>query len=242
MRVLLLLAVLVCGGATAADVNLAAASNLNQVLPALIKNFAARYPQYDISVSYGASGTLSQQISRGAPYDIFLSASPKYVDYLARLGFVVKRHPFARGKLVLYYNQRFSPPPSGLRDLLRNEVTRVVIANPEYAPYGKAAVYCFKYYGIYEKIKNKLIFASNVSQAAQMAAHGADAALIALPLAQHRALAKSGNYLVLPGVCNTALLEEVALINRTKPAQLFFNYLSSSEAAAILRSYGYETP
>ena len=242
LRLVLLLVLLTISNTAAASLKLAAASNLNQVLSKLILEFNKSNPQIDISITYGASGTLSQQIALGAPYDIFLSASPEYVDRLAKLGLIANRRVFAYGRLALYYSRRINLTPENIYGLLQKSVDRIVIANPKHAPYGRAAVECLIFYNIYDITKNKLIYAANVSQAAQMAIHGADAALIALPLVYNLNMKNFGGYLELPINCHTPLLHEVVIINPSHPANEFFNFLISKEAAVILSSYGYEVP
>jgi len=239
---LLLIFSLFCGSAAAAGLRVAAAANLNQVLPELITAFEQSYPDIRVKVSYGASGTLSQQISRGAPYEVFISASPKYVDYLENLDLVARRQPFALGRLVLFWSRRLDPPLKDVSDLTRADVERVVVANPEHAPFGQAAIDCLRHYGVYEEVSAKLIYAANVSQAAQMALHGADAALIALPLARNPNMIKAGNYLDPGQECHSPLLQEVAVVKDTGAADRFLDFLSSPIAARILRAHGYDIP
>lgn len=231
------------GSAAAAErLQLAAAANLNQVLPVLVSKFELAYPQIKVGVTYGASGTLSQQIERGAPYDLFLSASPAYIDYLAKRNLITKRKVFARGRLVLYYRKNLQPAPTSLTDLTRGDINRVVVANPQHAPYGQAAVACLRHYGVYEKLVDRLIYAANVSQAAQMALHGADAALIALPLARNPAMSSSGGFVELPQNCHQPLLQEAAALNDKEAANSFLDFLTSPAAGVILRDYGYDSP
>jgi len=233
---------LVAGSASAAGLRLAAAANLNQVLPELVSVYEKLHPDVTVAVSYGASGTLSQQIERGAPYDVFLSASPEYVDYLARRGRVSARRVFARGRLVLYYSKRLNPPPRDLADLAAKKGVRVAVANPEHAPYGRAALSCLRSAGVYEELAGRLVFAANVSQAAQMALHGADAALIALPLARNPALERAGGYLELPQSCHQPLYQEAAVVRQSAAAGSFLDFLASPEAQRLLRAYGYDSP
>jgi len=224
------------------ELRIAAAANLSQVLPELASAYKTHHPQTKIEITYGASGTLSQQIARGAPYDVFLSASPEYISYLEGRGLVKGRRTIARGKLVLFYHKRILPPPKGPADLKRNDVRRIVVANPEHAPFGAAAIACLKNYGIYEEIKAKLIYAANVSQAAQMAVHGADAALISLSLALNPNLKKTGSYVELPESCHAPLYQEAAALSDREASISFLDFLTSTEAQSILRQFGYESP
>ena len=235
-------AALLLGGATATNLHLAAASSLNQVLPELISTFERQHPEITVFVNYGASGSLSQQIKLGAPFDVFLSASPSYIDFLSNFGLVANRQAFARGKLALFYKRNSDRRIARLNDLIRDEINKIAVANPQYAPYGQAALNCLEYYKIYEKLKPKLVYAASVSQAAQMAIYSTDAAFIALPLALTQEMLQIGSYLEVPCDCYRPLILEAAVIKDSDYATQFVNFLTTPEALGILRSHGYETP
>jgi len=239
---LALLTLLLVPAAFAADLRIAAAANLNQVLPELISSFKKERPDIRASVTYAASGTLVQQITMGAPYELFLSANPKYVDFLEGRKLVLNRQAFARGRLVLYYSKFIKPPPAAVADLTRTDIDCVVIANPLHAPYGSAAVSCLRFYHVLEEVRPKLVYAANVSQAAQMSVRGADAAFIALPFAKSPELLKNGGFVTLPDECHPPLIQEAALLRPVEAARAFLTFLASDRARSILGRYGYDPP
>ena len=246
MRFLLLFAfaLLSFGSAEGGVLRIAAAANLNQVLPALLSAYHISHPKTMLIVSYGSSGSLSQQIARGAPYHVFLSASPRYIEYLDSKGLLSDSKPFAEGRLVLYLKSAFAERPPEVHRLLKSDVKRIVIANPEFAPYGVAAISCMKHSGIYQHVAGKLIYADNVSQAAQMTLVAADAAFLALPLASSEALQKRGTFTVLGDDCHQPLLQIAAITKegQSQSARAFLAFLGSKTAIRIISNYGYGIP
>ncbi|NJO93058.1 MAG: molybdate ABC transporter substrate-binding protein, partial [Chloroflexia bacterium] len=166
----------------AQTVRVAAAGNLRSILDEIKEKYVTAYPKVKIDVVLGASGALTQQILNGASFDIFMSADKIYPDKLKAQGAAageVKTYAF--GKLVLWSNTL--DVSKGIDMLLDKSVSRIAIAKPDVAPYGARAVECLKYYGIYEKVKDKLVYADNIAQAAQFAQSGnAEVAFLAQAL------------------------------------------------------------
>jgi molybdate transport system substrate-binding protein len=160
---------------------IAAASDLRPALTTLAAQYERQTGQR-ITVTYGASGQLAKQLANGAPYALFASASVDYVDEVlaAGRGDRSTRAIYAYGRLAVW-----SPDhPVALAQLAQPSVRTVAIANPEHAPYGKAAVQALRAAGLYSTVKPKLVFGDNVAAAQQLAASGnADAAIIGRSLA-----------------------------------------------------------
>jgi molybdate transport system substrate-binding protein len=156
-------------------IRVAAASDLQTVLPKLIERFKSESPNDTVEPIFGASGQLATQIEAGAPFDLFLSANEKYVRTLESKG-LVKRPiaTYAIGKLVLAVNQHSVPGAlvSRLEDIARPEIKKIAIANPEVAPYGAAAVQVLKRAGLWEKVEPKVVRADTVRQALQFVETG----------------------------------------------------------------------
>lgn len=187
LAVLLLGLVLMAGcrrpaGPAAAPVRVAAASDLQGALDEVRAAFTARTGR-PVQVSYGASGLLMRQIAQGAPYDLFLAAGPAFLDPLVRSSRVASdsRAAYAVGHLCLW--TAAGAPARTVFDLLRPEVRRVALANPEHAPYGQAAQTALQRAGLYERLRPRLVFGENVRQALRYAETGhVDAALVACSL------------------------------------------------------------
>ncbi len=238
----LLALILLFGPAHAQALRVAAAANLSPALAEVVAAFERTHPGVQVGVTYGASGQLAEQVRLGAPFQLFLSASPVYVERLAREGKVLEQRPFARGRLVLFLPRRLGIAPEGLEVLARPQVRRIVLANPEHAPYGVAALAALKRSGLYPRVAGKLIFAANVGQAAQMAVQGADAGLISLAAARHPGLRARGSYWLAPRTLHPPLIQVAALLADDASARLFLNFLTSDETAAIWRRHGLERP
>ncbi len=230
-RLFLLLFLL--GSALAQPVTVAAASSLGPALKAL----AARFQEEGgapVRLVLASSGKLYGQIRAGAPYDLYLPASPRY-----RRGLEPEAEaPLARGVLALYF-----PPHTGLtavrlEQLADPRVRRVAIANPRSAPYGAAAVAALKAAGVWSRVKAKLVYGESVAQAARIAAFAADAGLIDLG----SALRLAGSHRRLPPGRDPPIVYPALLLKDRPEARTFFAYLLSEPAQRTLAAFGLERP
>src|SRR5579863_3507337 len=144
---ILVLTLLTSAFAQAADLHIAAAANLSNVLPDLSTTFE-RQTKIHIVPSLGATAQLTQQIENGAPFDVFLSADVEHVDQLIKNGFVFSnsRSIYARGQLVVWAPRRTDLHTLG--ELTKSDVRAIAIAKPELAPYGEAAIEALKSAGL----------------------------------------------------------------------------------------------
>ena len=251
---LLTIFALLGSGASAQQLNVAAAADLSYAL----KHLAAGFEQKTgnkVGLSFGASGNLYAQIQNGAPYDLFFSADAEYPRKLAEAGLIDKSslQTYATGHLVLWL-------PKSMRTLagdgtitgdriaailLRPEVKRIAIANPEHAPYGRAAMAALAGLGIKDKVESKLVLGENVSQAAQFAESGnAQAALISLSLAMSPAMRNAGESLEIPADTYPLIKQVAGIVSASKNKQAgqdFLDFVRSAAGSAILKQYGFAT-
>ena len=181
-----------CGGPGTAPrskghVRVAAAADLNAALGALIEKFGESH-DVDVTVSYGSSGTFYAQLLNRAPFDLFLSADIDYPRQLAARGLTIPDGEFtyAVGRLVVWVraSSAIDPARDGLQSLGGSAVAHVAIANPEHAPYGRAAMAALQTDGILDRVRSKLVYGENVAQALQFVQSGAaEAGIVALSLA-----------------------------------------------------------
>ena len=235
--------------AGAQTLRIAAASDLQFALPDL----AAQYEKQSgvkLAISYGSSGNFVAQIQNDAPFDLFLSADLDYARKLVDAGLAVpdSLQTYAGGRLVLWYpkDSPINPVDGLLTTLLDPRVEKISIANPEHAPYGRAAVAAMRNYGVYEQLKPKLVFGENISQAAQFVQSGsAQAGLIALSLVLSPAM-KGGRWAEIPMPDRSKWLSQAAVILKSssnKPAAAsFLTFLKTTEAQNILKAYGFFVP
>jgi len=227
----------------------AAASDLRFVLPELTARFASETGAH-VRLSFGASGNLSRQIAEGAPFELFLSADEAYVLDLVEKGLALDRgRLYAIGRLALFVptGSPLRPDPS-LADLAEaleaGKIRRFAIANPEHAPYGRAAREALRRAGLWSRIKPRLALGENVSQAAQFATvGGAEGGLIAHSLALAPGVAARGRFSLVRSDWHAPLRQRMVLLEGAgATARAFYDYLATREARALLARSGFEPP
>ena len=247
LRLLLLLSFV--SGAAAQEPTIAAASDLKFALDEVVKSYEAGGGQ-KVRVSYGSSGNFSRQIAQGAPFDMFLSADESYVVDLQRQGLTVDEgRLYALGHVVLFVPQgsplKADPVLGDLRAALADgRLKKLAIANPEFAPYGRAAREVLQNNGLWDAAQEKLVFGENVSQAAQFAASGsAQAGIFALSLAMSPNFSNAGSYVILAAEWHAPLRQRMVLLKRgADKARPFYEYMQGPAARAILKRYGFALP
>jgi molybdate transport system substrate-binding protein len=227
----------------------AAAADLNPALHDIAQQYEKK-TGVRIKLSFGASGALTQQIQNGAPFDLFFSADMDYPKHLIADGQAdaASLYQYSLGKLVLWV------PASSPLDLERQEmaalldssVKKIAIANPEHAPYGRAAVAALKHAGLYDRLSDRFVMGENISQAAQFAESGnAQAGFVALAHALSPAVRSSGRFWLIPADYYPPLEQGVVILSRSqhkKEAADFLQYLKTKDASEVLRKYGFTLP
>ncbi|HET9306093.1 MAG TPA: molybdate ABC transporter substrate-binding protein [Candidatus Sulfotelmatobacter sp.] len=219
------------------------------VSPALkeIGNAYEKKTGQKVLVSSGASGALAQQVHNGAPFDIFFSADMDYPRQVIKAGEADSNslYQYAVGKLVLWVptGSPLDIEHQGMKALLDPSVTKIAVANPQQAPYGRAAVAALKHAGIYDQLADRLVIGENVAQAAQFVESGnAQAGLIALAHALAPQVQGKGKYWEVPADDYPPLTQGVVVLSRSQHKQEaagFVSYLKTKEAAEVLRKYGF---
>lgn len=249
ISMLLIIVAFAFRAATAEQITVAAAADLNYALKDLAGRFESKTGN-KVTLSFGASGNLYSQIQSGAPFDLFFSADEEYPKKLAAAGIAdaSSLRNYALGHLVLWVpnNSPFDPQKLQMELLTQPAVTRIAIANPQHAPYGKAAIAAIEHYGLKDKVADKLVFGENVSQAAQFVQSGnAQAGLIAMSLAKSPAMESAGRFWVVPSDAFSELKQAVVIISASKhkeTAQAFLDFVLSPEGAATFQKYGLNPP
>jgi molybdate transport system substrate-binding protein len=235
--------------AAQASLRVAAAADLEPLLPPLLQQFE-RITGIHAQATFSASAVLATQIENGAPFDLFLSADTGYPKRLIDKGLADAAGSadsstpivYARGTLVLWMRKDSQLAPPSLQALHNPNLKRLAIANPERAPYGRAAVAALKSLNLYDTLKPKLVTAENIAQAAQFAETGnADAGLISLTSALSPHLAAEGAYYVVSHDLYPPIEQAAAIVTKTaqRPAaHKLLDYLLSSPVQAQLAKGG----
>jgi molybdate transport system substrate-binding protein len=240
---------LVASGSAQTPLRVAAAADLEPVLPPILEQFQ-QATGIRAEATFQASAVLTTQIQNGAPFDLFLSADLGYPKRLIDAGLADAAGTadsstpiiYAKGTLVLWARKDSHLPTPSL-DLLRNpDLKRLAIANPERAPYGRAAVAALTSLKLYDALKLRLVTAENISQAAQFVDSGnADAGLISLTSALTPRLAASGSYFVIPRELYPPIEQGAVIVSKTTQraqAHKLLDYLLSAPVQAQLAKSG----
>ena len=220
-----------------------AASDLQPAFTELGPIFEAATGQ-PVVFSYGSSGSLAAQIELGAPADLFLSADESYVRALAQRGILERASTrvYAEGRLVLATLKGSGVTVRSLGELLRPEVARVAIANPEHAPYGRAARQAMVSAGVWEAVAPRIVLGENIRQAAQYLLTGAvEAALIPPSLALDTALTA----VPVDPALHQPILQAAGIVRgsgRQAAAQMFLDFVTSDAGWPVMERFGFVRP
>jgi molybdate transport system substrate-binding protein len=231
-----------------ASITVAAASDLQAVFPELARGFE-QATGIRAAASFGSSGNFFAQIQNGAPFDVFMSADADYPLKLAAAGHAEARSivRYGIGHIVIWTRSGSGIDLTrGMQSLTSRNVRRIAIANPEYAPYGRAAVAALRAEKLYDLVRSRLVLGDNISQTAQLADSGnADVAIIALSLARGPALAASGTHVEIPISAYPPIDQAATLVAssaKKAEARRFLTYLQSPDARRLLERFGFAPP
>ena len=222
---------------------IAAAADLNFALPEIAREFQAVHPAVESEIAYGSSGNFYAQISNRAPFDVFLSADVEYPRRLASAGIGPANSVFtyAVGRLVVWVPScSLIDPATALQD---PRVKHVAIANPQHAPYGRAAQAALRSLAVYESVEPKLVFGENISQTLQFAESGAaEVGIVALSLALAPTAGNRGRYWEIPPDSYPRMEQGGIILKDSKAARDFRAFLLSANGRRILKRYGFFVP
>jgi len=248
-QIIVLLAVLLMGSYTRAQaVKVAAAADLKFAMTELAAQLE-KQSGAKLDVTYGSSGNFLTQIQNGAPFDLFFSADSEYPKNLEAAGLTEPGtlREYAVGHIVIWTpsGSQINVPKDGWKSLLDQRVKKIAIANPEHAPYGRAAVAATKKAGIYEQVKDKLVYGENISQAAEFVQSGnAQVGIVALSLTMSPAM-KNGNKWEIPADSYPPIKQAVVLLKASRnkdAARRFLDFVSGPQGREVLQRFGFTVP
>jgi molybdate transport system substrate-binding protein len=234
--------------ATAQEITVAAAADTSFAM----KEIAAKFEQErgaKVKISIGSSGNLFAQIQNGAPYDVFLSADEEYPQKLADAGLLEGSKRYAANALAILYKRDlgFKGGPGDVEELLRDpRVKRIAIANPQHAPFGRAAMKYVLKPALYEAVKDKIVLAENIAQTTQYSLSGSvDVAIVSRSVGEAPQVREQANIGVIPLPVDPPIMQAGGVVKASKQLELarqFFAYLSSPSATEILLRHGFTVP
>jgi molybdate transport system substrate-binding protein len=227
---------------------IAAAADLEPLLPAVIAQFQQLHAGEEITASYQSSATLATQIVSGAPFDLFLAADMSFPQRViaAGLGDSPQPTPYAQGTLVLWARKDSRFQPLSLTALKDPSLKSLAIANPDHAPYGRAAKAALISLGLAGDLGPKIVASENIAQTAQFVDSGnADLGLISLTSAASDRLKADGSYIEVPANAYPPIVQGAMVVKGSANLQLardFLTYLLSPEVQHQLAMRGLRPP
>jgi len=229
---------------------IAAAADMRFAMDEVIGAFRQKYPTVRVEVTYGSSGNFYAQLSNHAPFDIFFSADVDYPHRLIREGAALADTEFLYGigRLVVWVPRASSIDVEklGMQSLLDASVKKIAIANPSHAPYGRAAMDAMKSMGVYDQVKDRIVFGDTVMQTAQFAeSGGADIGLISHSLALAPTFRDKGRYWEVPAGAYPPREQGGVILSWARDksaAQALRDFVLGERGKAILRRYGFGLP
>ena len=197
-----------------------------------------------VALVLGSTGNLARQIEHGAPADVFFAANETFVDELVAKDAVIPqtRALYAQGRIVLATPKAFGPRLDDLRQLTNSRVRRVAIANPQHAPYGKAAEQALRKLGLWDAVRPKLVYGENIRHTLQFLQTGAaDAGIVALSVASVPEI----DWVPIDPTLHAPLNQVVAVVRRSGRPELgvaFVQFVNGGEGRQVMKRYGFVLP
>ena len=231
--------------AIAADLVVSAAVSLTNAFTDIGKEFEKSKPGTKVLFNFGSSGQLLQQLSRGAPVDVFASADQQTMDKAQKQKLIVldTRENFVRNKLVVVLPANSRLEIGGLAGLESADIKRIAVANPESVPAGIYSKHALETAGLWDKLKDKYINTTNVRQSLDYAARGeVDAAFVYVTDAL---LMPNRVKIAFEVPLSTEILYPVAVVKgngNENRAREFVAFLKGEAAQKILQKYSFGKP
>ena len=229
----------------AKSINVAVAANVSYAINELVSEFNKKNPQTKVKITLGGSGKLAAQINNGAPYDILMSANMKYPEAIYNNGLgVTKPLIYAQGSLAIF-SARKRDFTQGINTVTDAKIRRIAIANPNTAPYGAASIKALKNAKLYEKVKNKIVFAESISQAVAYSVTATDLGFIAkssLYSTKMQRFKRGLNWIEVDPKLYTPIDQGIIILkhaDKNKEAKAFYDFILSKNAKEIFVKYGY---
>ncbi len=228
--------------ATPYEINLSAAASMTDAVRDLAARFKRDNPDARFLLNFAPSGTLAKQIEQGAPADLFISANPRWMDYLAARGTIVRDSIYILVRNRLVFVSTSDLPIENPKDLV--QAKRIALAGPTTAPAGQYAEQALRSAEILNQLRPKLVAAKDVRQALILADRGeVDGAFV---YATDARLAQRARVLfTVSSDLHDEIIYPAGLTTQgesTPFALDFFDFLRSEVARAILHEHGFIVP
>lgn len=223
-------------------ITVAAASDLRLAFADMATAFTAQTGT-QVEFSFGSSGQLREQVVNGAPFDVYASADATYVDAVidAGRGLAASKAGYGLGRLVLWAPAGKAIPAS-LDDLAETAYQRIAIANPEHAPYGRAAVEAMTSTGVYDSVRSRIVLGETIADTQRIVQSGnADVGIIALSLV----ITSGDHHTLIPDTAHQPIRQALVVTatgDQIERATAFATFVNSPAGREIMRRYGFALP
>jgi molybdate transport system substrate-binding protein len=220
----------------------AVASNFSEAAKEIATHYEQRSGQRLILI-FGSTGKHYAQIKHGAPFDIFFAADARRPKLLEEEGVAIagSRFTYARGRLVLWSPRKSFVDKQG-RILQTGQFTRLAIANPKLAPYGRAAQEVLQAKGLWKVLRQRMVRGENIGQTYQFVKSGnAELGFVAYSQIKRSNQPITGSYWLVPQRLYQPIEQQVILLRDSLVIREFLTYLQGPEAQTIIQAYGYDT-
>jgi molybdate transport system substrate-binding protein len=227
----------------AEEIRVAAASNFSDAIGAIARRFEAG-TNHKVTLIFGSTGKQYAQIKNGAPFDAFFAADVHRPELLEkeRIALPGSRFTYAVGKVVLW------SPVTGYVDhegrvLKQGDFRYLAIANPDLAPYGRAAREVLQARGLWDSLGRRLVRGENIGQAFQFVKSGnAELGFVACSQVTRQGQPIEGSFWEVPQALYTPLRQQAVLLRESAAARAFLAFTRSREALKLIHDYGYDVP
>lgn len=198
----------------------------------------------EAEITFSSSGTAREQIANGAPYDVYASANVKYVDDLIAQDKIIadSKELYAIGRVGAATLKSSSLQVKEASDLLKTEFKKIAIANPDHAPYGVAAKEALESMGLWDQLKDKLVYAKDIQDTLTMIKTGnVEAGFISLSVVNKDEV----NFLLFDDKLHNPLKQAIAVVKTTQheqEARDFIKFVNGEQGREIMKKYGFVLP
>ncbi|MDF2672216.1 MAG: modA [Clostridiales bacterium] len=223
------------------EITIAAASSLTKAFTEVGAAFE-KAENCRVTFSFGATGSLSEQLINGAPFDVFAAADESIVAKLDKAGQLISDtiQPYAVGSLGIASLKKSNIEIKSIEDLLKPEIKKIAIANTETAPYGITAKQTLENSKLWDKIEPKLVYGKNISDTLALVTTGnVEAGFISLSLNDTETL----NFTLIDSKMHEPIRQAIAVTKRTKEEEMgrkFIEFVKSKEGQEIMSKYGFK--
>jgi molybdate transport system substrate-binding protein len=235
----------IAAGASAAEITVSAAASLTNAFKEIGAAFEKEHAGDKVQFNFAASDPLVQQISKGAPVDVFASADQDAMAKADSLKLLApgSRRNFASNSLVLVTPAAGTLSIKGVADLRQAAVTRVTLGNPASVPVGRYARQALEHAGLWAAVESKAVYGTSVRQSLDYVGRGeVDAGFV---YATDAAIMKDKVKVVATVPTETSVTYPIAVIAAGPQAaagKQFADYVLSPAGQAILVKYGFGRP